>query len=348
MCEVDLLILFSDVNGLFSEDPNKNKNSVTKLEKVLSSFNPDYAYVHNTWFKASPYIFNTLEKHNVSTIVKLHNFRFDCTKSYFSSKHLKGQKTCPGCGMNKESTGIFNKYYKESILKSAIIIRYGKKYFKILNKKNLKILTLTNFHKNYLENMGFNKNNIFVHPNYLNSISNTSYNPKSGYIVYAGRVSLEKGVDKLIDSYLKIENPDFKLKIVGNGPEYRELKKEYEDEMINFMGEVTNETSREIINSSRAVVTATNLYEGQPTLLCEASSSGIPSIFPTNGGISEFFPSEYVLSYDPEKNDNLVDKLNIMNSSDLLKKVSQENKKYILKMLEESNYIYKFESILNE
>ena len=95
-------------------------------------------------------------------------------------------------------------------------------------------------------------------------------------------------------------------------------------------------------------MTATNLYEGQPTLLCEASSSGIPSIFPTNGGISEFFPSEYVLSYDPEKNDNLVDKLNILNSSDLLKKVSQENKKYILKMLEESNYIYKLESILNE
>ena len=34
MCEVDLLILFSDVNGLFSEDPNKNKNS--ELIKAVS------------------------------------------------------------------------------------------------------------------------------------------------------------------------------------------------------------------------------------------------------------------------------------------------------------------------
>ena len=35
----------------------------------------------------------------------------------------------------------------------------------------------------------------------------------------------------------------------------------------------------DLINESRAVVSGTHLYEGQPTLFCEASSSGIPSIF---------------------------------------------------------------------
>ena len=45
-----------------------------------------------------------------------------------------------------------------------------------------------------------------------------------------------------------------------------------------------------MINESKAVVTATKLYEGQPTLLCEASVSSVPSIFPDYGGISEFFP----------------------------------------------------------
>jgi len=39
MCEVDLLILFSDVNGLFSEDPNKNKNS--KLIKEITNITHD-------------------------------------------------------------------------------------------------------------------------------------------------------------------------------------------------------------------------------------------------------------------------------------------------------------------
>ena len=58
MCEVDLLILFSDVNGLFSEDPNKNKNS--ELIKEITNGKCDNAIsqlinnVHyGTLFKAN-------------------------------------------------------------------------------------------------------------------------------------------------------------------------------------------------------------------------------------------------------------------------------------------------------
>ena len=53
---------------------------------------------------------------------------------------------------------------------------------------------------------------------------------------------------------------------------------------IEFLGEVENESSK-IIKNSRAVVTATGLFE--PTLLCEASTLGVPSVF-QNGGIGEF------------------------------------------------------------
>ena len=53
----------------------------------------------------------------------------------------------------------------------------------------------------------------------------------------------------------------------------------------------------QIISKSIAVVTATKLYEGQPTLLCEASGLGVPSIFPDTGGIFEFFPKNYPLSF---------------------------------------------------
>tara|TARA_B100001996_G_scaffold382813_1_gene375810 strand:- start:2109 stop:3260 length:1152 start_codon:yes stop_codon:yes gene_type:complete len=326
---------------------NKNKDSVRRLENIINKFNPDFAYVHNTWFKASPEIFRTLDKHSIKTLVKLHNFRFDCTNSYFSSKHLKGEKVCRACGMNKKPIGFFNKYYKDSYLKSLIITRYGKKYFKILNNTNLKILTLTNFHKEYLLNIGFNENNIFVHRNYLTTDLNNNYNPESNYIVYSGRISYEKGVEKLLEAYTKIPKPKFKLLIVGNGPEYRFLKKKYESNFINFLGEVSNEESLKIINKSRAVITATNLYEGQPTLLCEASSLGVPSVFPKNGGISEFFDSNYILSFDSRDQEGLISKLKLLDSEDMLKKTSIGNKKFLSEMLSEKNYIENFESILN-
>ena len=63
------------------------------------------------------------------------------------------------------------------------------------------------------------------------------------------------------------------------------------------MGSIENNRVHELISKSKGVVTATKLYEGQPTLLCEASLMSTPSIFPRSGGIEEFFPSNYPLTY---------------------------------------------------
>ena len=93
----------------------------------------------------------------LKTIVKLHNFRYDCTRSYFVYKHLGKKGICPKCGLNRKYFQIFNKYFKESYLKSFLVIYYGKKYFQILTKSNFKILVLTKFHKRFLINIGFDK-----------------------------------------------------------------------------------------------------------------------------------------------------------------------------------------------
>ena len=71
---------------------NRNLESEKLLEKEISEFNPDFAYVHNTWFKASIGIFNVLKSKNIKTIVKIHNFRYDCTRSFFAFKHLKNKQ----------------------------------------------------------------------------------------------------------------------------------------------------------------------------------------------------------------------------------------------------------------
>ena len=52
-----------------------------------------------------------------------------------------------GMYFSKRGSGNFNKYYEDSYLKSLIVNRYGRKYFKILKNKDIKILTLTEFHR---------------------------------------------------------------------------------------------------------------------------------------------------------------------------------------------------------
>ncbi len=201
--EVEELFFNNEINNFFQQGisfiTNHNQHSVNKLNEVLKDFAPDIAFVHNTWFKGSLGIFKALEKKNIQTVLKLHNFRYDCTRSLFSKNHFRGKDFCNACGIKRKDMGIFNKYFMNSILKSIFIIRYGIKYFDILKMNKLNILVLTHFHKNYLKNILQNKKLIDVFPNYIYTDKNLNITEKENYVVYAGRISEEKGVKELID-----------------------------------------------------------------------------------------------------------------------------------------------------
>ena len=116
-----------------------------------------------------------------------------------------------------------------------------------------------------MKNNNYKNKQIYVVPNYILPSSNNECNEVND-IVYAGRISKEKGLEELIDSFLN-SNCEMILKIIGDGPLLKNLKENYKNKNIEFLGGLNNDETLEIISKSKAVVTATKLYEGQPTLL---------------------------------------------------------------------------------
>ena len=327
---------------------NRNLESEKLLEKEISEFNPDFAYVHNTWFKASLGVFSVLKKRKIKTIVKLHNFRYDCTRSYFRNQHFKDEIFCQKCGLYKSDSPLINKYFKESFLKSFLVNYYGKKYFQILKNSKFKIFFLKNFHKKYLLSIGFKEERLYVYPNYIEKKEFKSDKNKSNNIIYAGRTSKEKGVEELIETFLLTGLEDFTLNIIGKGPDLEFYKKKYLDSRVKFLGQLPNVEVLNLISKSYLIISTTKLYEGQPTLLCEASASGIPSIFPLTGGIDEFFPEKYKLSFKQYDYEDLKLKILLSVDKDLNVKMGKENKEYINKHLDEKTLVENFVSFLNE
>ncbi len=327
---------------------NKNLESIKIIKEEIKNFNPNIVYVHNTWFKASPAIFSEVLKIGKPIILKIHNFRFYCTKHLFAYQHFDKKNFCQGCGIHKKDMGIFNKYFSNSYIRSLLVVIYGIKYFKVLKYSNLKILTLTNFQKNFMIKNGINKEKIYVHRNILDFQSNILY-PASDkkYIVYAGRISVEKGVEQLINAFLKSNlNNLYEFKIIGDGPELNKLSKNFTADNVKFLGQISNEQTIKTIQNAKAVVTGTQLYEGQPTLLCEASAMGVPSVFPKNEGINEFFPHNYELTFDQHNEESLINILNEIENIDL-HEVGMRNKRFINTLINEDTYIENFKNIIS-
>lgn len=325
---------------------NNNSQSNKKLKEEINSFNPDFAIVHNTWFKANLGIFQILKAYNIKTFLKIHNYRYFCTSSFSSIRHLRGNTLCHACGFKKRKFQIFNKYFQESYIKSLFAIIYGKKYIDTLLKSKIQILVLTKNHKEFISEFLGLKNNVNIFPNILEiEIEKLDLNQhkNENYLIYAGRISQEKGIHELIKNFLEIQIDDLSLKVIGEGPERKKLEALYKsNEKINFLGYLNNYDVKKEILGSFAVVTATKLFEGQPTLLTEASKLGKPSIFPNSGGISEFFPEGYEFKFSQFDYDDLKRKIMALYYSEKYNQVGVENKQFIDNYLDEEKLIKDF------
>ena len=339
-------ITFNDIKAFFS---NSNKSSNKALIEIINKFNPDIVYVHNTWFKSNLGIFKILKDRNIKTLLKLHNFRYDCTKSFLASKHLQGRSFCPKCGLSTRELRFFNKYYKNSYLKSFFVTRYGKEYFKILKNYPLKIIVMNKFHNHYLQDLGIPKEKISIglNPMNLDEINNEDFKKESTYVVYAGRLTDSKGVQELLSSWIDLKIDDLILKIIGTGDIEKQLKNQYSYKNIDFVGELENKETINLIKNARAVITATKMYEGQPRLLCEASSLGVPSIYPSFGGMDEFFPSDYKLSFEQYNYSDLKKKITLLQDSNFLTKESTKAYNHIKKKLDREIIFKEFDHAIS-
>ena len=70
--------------------------------------------------------------------------------------------------------------------------------------------------------------------NYISNNLQLIENVESNYIVYAGRISKEKGVEELLSSFLKSNNKNLDIKIIGDGPELIFLKEKFKNKSRIF------------------------------------------------------------------------------------------------------------------
>lgn len=175
----------------------------------------------------------------------------------------------------------FNSNYRNFTYKSkklANILNFLD--YKVISKGYDKIVLLTKEDKDTF----FQNNNKFIYihnPVTFKSSNINHYNINSNYVIAVGRLSIQKDFISLINAWSLVhkECPDWKLKIVGEGPERKHLEEEIK--RLHLCNSIvltgySNNVQKEMSESSIFVLTS--LYEGFGLVILEAMSCGLPPV----------------------------------------------------------------------
>ena len=154
---------------------------------------------------------------------------------------------------------------------------WSRALMKYISPKHYCLIVLSDIARRKL--LSINKR-VEVIPNVLPFESNSYANLKSQRIIMVGRISKEKGYDRLIPIAEKLQKefPTWKIEIFGNGdlkPQIIELFKEKKLDNV-IINEPVKNIQNEYMKSSMLFITSYS--EAMPMVILEAQSCGLPVI----------------------------------------------------------------------
>lgn len=318
----------------------KNNKAIKDLKKIIKNNDIDIAHVHNVFPLISPYVYHLLRKHNIKIVQTLHNYRFLCPNGVFYTK----KKNCQLCMNGNFFHCIINKCYKNSYIYSFLYAYVIKMYQKIFKNEIDMLIPLTKFSKNIFLKAGYNKEKLSIKDNaYYNKEIKRA--PSQGYFLFLGRLSPEKGIEFLLESFKKM--PQYKLVVAGIGKKLDKLKKQYDMPNIEFKGFIDGAKKVDLIIHAEALLVPSVWYENYPITIIEAFCYGIPVIGSRIGGIPYIISdSQNGLLFEKNNFNSLANQLKLLYKNKTLRDTLGDNaRKVFLERMEINANIKRLEEI---
>lgn len=298
-----------------------SKDNKKKMEEALEDFKPDIVHLNNFQRQLSVSIIEPIKKRKIPIVFTAHDIQAICPASTMldSNKNI-----CEKCMNGKYINCVKKKCNKGSTLKSllgAIEARYYRKK-KIYSEQIDKIISPSYFYKTKLIQDGIGEEKIEVMHNFVDTKQYDVELEDVGYALYVGRLSREKGVLDLIDSFSKLNVG--KLYVAGEGNEKENIlefiKQNKLQERIELLGFLKKD---EVIDTTRKcsfIVVPSIGYENCPYSIIETMAIGKPVIGANVAGIPELVKDGHT-GFIYEKIDELSEKMKILFSD---KKTAEE------------------------
>ncbi len=249
-----------------------NPRSIRDLRKIIRTFQPEVAILHNLFPVISPAIIPFLRKQGVRIVQILHNYRLLCPMgTFFTKGQICEQCTQKGrewnCVKNRCNGGLFKSF--SYTLRNWVARKLH--YFDAVDR----FIALSDFQKNKLISNGFDASKISVIPNSLD-VETSSGVPfaQRDFIGFAGRLTREKGIFDFIELARLMPNYEFCVA----GKQTPVLDSVNMPQNLKFEGFLNAEQLKNFYCRAKVIVFPSRWYEGFPMTLLEAFSTKTPVI----------------------------------------------------------------------
>jgi glycosyltransferase involved in cell wall biosynthesis len=269
-----------------------NSRSARMLAGRIESFKPDIIHVHNLFFNASPSILYKAKSLKIPVVMTIHNYRLVCANAML----LRDNKICELCVPHTfPLSGIKYKCYRSSAVESALVtgITSIHKMLSTWASKVNHYIIPSHFLKQKLQHssLKLKEQQSTVIPNLSEDMAFET-GDRSDYFLFVGRLSYEKGIDILVDTFAN--NRDLTLVIAGDGPEKSNLLSRIRDiPTIRYIGLQPKDEVIALMKKCKALIFPSRWYEGMPLTIIEALSTGTPVIAASLGAMPEMIREGY-------------------------------------------------------
>ena len=243
------------------------------IHDKLRYFRPDVVHVHNFFPQISPSIYDACVDEGVPVVQTLHNYRLICPGAML----MRHGKICEQCISGSPYQAALYGCYRGTKLGSLVVAHMVARHRKqgTWQHKVSRFIALTEFAKNKFVEAGFPSNKIAVKANFIHDPLQESPRSKpatSGFALFVGRLSEEKGIKTMIEAWSALDD-QILLKVAGTGP----LKALLIDKNnIAALGRLSPSEISQLMQEAAFLVLPSVWYEGFPLVLAEAFAHGLP------------------------------------------------------------------------
>lgn len=264
-----------------------NREAQQKLAMLIEETRPDIAHVHSVYHHISPSVLKTLKDYRIPVILTLHDFKLVCPNIVF----LDGKnKVCEACQGKYFWKAAVKKCFRNSYGASLLVAIEASYHHLLKSYKNQVDLfhAPSAFMAKKMAEYGYENKPIRTLPYTLDVQSFKPHFGKSDYFVYAGRMSVEKGVLFLVDAMRNIK--DIKLYLIGTGPLDEEIRNridQYHLDHVEMLGYKSGDELRDILSRAAFTVMPSLCHDNSPLAIYESLSLGNAILGSRIGGIPE-------------------------------------------------------------